>query len=94
MKDIRCHGLLPESVELFSPSQAGGFSGHQGAVSSVANQMKEKTGVLQHWRRWLPSWAEGVTKARLMPFSRQESLPMTHLLTQQGGHVTVEGFLA
>jgi hypothetical protein len=46
-KDLRLHGLLPESVEFLSPSQtggfSGGFSGHQGAVRSVANQMKEKT---------------------------------------------------
>jgi hypothetical protein len=46
MKDLRLHGLLPESLEFLSPSQAGGFSGHQGAVRSVANQMKEKNGVL------------------------------------------------
>ena len=48
--DLCLHGLLPESVEFLSPSQAGGFSGgfsgHQGTVHSVANQMKEKTGVL------------------------------------------------
>ena len=31
-------------VVFLSPSQAGGFSGHQGAVSSVANQMELKTG--------------------------------------------------
>ena len=37
-------GLLPESVVFLSPSQAGGFSGHQSAVSSVANQMELKTG--------------------------------------------------
>jgi hypothetical protein len=43
-KDLRWHGLLPESVEFLSPSQTGGVSGHQGAVRSVANQMKEKTG--------------------------------------------------
>ena len=46
MKDLRWHGLLPESVEFLSPSQAGGFSGPQSAVRSVTNQMKEKTGVL------------------------------------------------
>ena len=45
-QDLRQHGLLPESVEFLSPSQAGGFSGHQGTVCSVANQMKEKTGVM------------------------------------------------
>jgi hypothetical protein len=39
-KDLRLHGLLPESVEFLSPGQAGA----QGAVCSVANQMKEKTG--------------------------------------------------
>ena len=38
-KDLHLHGLLPESVEFLSPSQAG----YQGAVWSVANQMKEKT---------------------------------------------------
>ena len=43
-KDLRRYGLLPESVEFLSPSQAGGLSGRQGAVCSVANQMKEKTG--------------------------------------------------
>ena len=43
-KDLRLHGMLPESVEFLSPSQAGGFSGIQGAVRSVANQMKEETG--------------------------------------------------
>ncbi len=43
-KDLRRHGLLPESVEFLSPSQAGGFSGHQGAVRSVANQIKLKIG--------------------------------------------------
>ena len=47
-KDLRLHGLLPESVEFLSPSQVGGlsegFSGHQGAVRSVANQMELKTG--------------------------------------------------
>ena len=39
--------MLPESVEFLTPSQvggfAGGFSGHQGAVRSVTNQMKLKT---------------------------------------------------
>ena len=45
-KDLRLHGLLPESVEFLSPSQAGGFSGHQGTVRSIANQMKEKMGVM------------------------------------------------
>jgi hypothetical protein len=39
-KNLHLHGLLPESVEFLSPSQAG----YQGAVRSVANQMKEKTG--------------------------------------------------
>ncbi len=39
-KDRCLHGLLPASVEFLSPSQAG----YQGAVRSVANQMKEKTG--------------------------------------------------
>ena len=43
-KDLRLHGLLPESVEFLSPSQAG----HQGTVRSVANQLE------------FPSWAEGV----------------------------------
>jgi hypothetical protein len=43
-KDLRLHGLLPESVEFLSPSQAGGFSGIEGAVCSVANQMELKTG--------------------------------------------------
>ena len=43
-KDLRRYGLLPESVEFLSPSQAGGLSGRQGAVCSVADQMKEKTG--------------------------------------------------
>ena len=41
-KDLCLHGLLPESVEFLSPSQAG----NQGVVRSVANQMKEKTGVM------------------------------------------------
>ena len=41
-KDLRLHGLLPESVEFLSPSQAG----IQGTVRSIANQMKEKTGVM------------------------------------------------
>ena len=45
-QDLRQHGLLPESVEFLSPSQAGGFSGHQGTVRSIANQMKEKMGVM------------------------------------------------
>ena len=45
-QDLRQHGLLPESVEFLSPSQAGGFSGHQGKVCSVANQMNEKAGVM------------------------------------------------
>ena len=39
-KDLCRHGLLPESVEFLSPSQVG----HQDAVSSVANQIKLKTG--------------------------------------------------
>ena len=43
-KDLRLHGLLPESVEFLSPSQAGGFCGMQGAVHSVAMQMELKTG--------------------------------------------------
>ena len=43
-KDLCRHGLSPKSVEFLSPSQAGGFSGHQGTVSSVANQMELKTG--------------------------------------------------
>ncbi len=41
-KDLHLHGLLPESVEFLSPSQAS----NQGAVRSVANQMKEKIGVM------------------------------------------------
>jgi len=40
--DLCLHGLLPESVEFLSPSQAG----IQGTVRSIANQMKEKTGVM------------------------------------------------
>ena len=43
-QDVRQHGLLPESVEFLSPSQAGGFSGQQGAVRSVANQLYRKLG--------------------------------------------------
>ena len=39
MIEKKIQGLLPESVVFLSPSQAGGFSGHQGAVSSVANQI-------------------------------------------------------
>jgi hypothetical protein len=39
-KDLRQHGLLPESVEFLSPSQAG----YHGAVRSIAKQMKEKSG--------------------------------------------------
>ncbi len=37
---------MPESVEFLSTSQTGGFSGLGGVVRSIANQMKEKTGVL------------------------------------------------
>ena len=43
-KDLRRHGLLPESVVFLSPSQAGDFSGIQGSVRSVANQMESETG--------------------------------------------------
>jgi hypothetical protein len=43
-KDLCLHDMLPESVEFLSPSQAGGFSGNEGAVRSVANQMELKTG--------------------------------------------------
>ena len=43
-KDLRLHGLLPESVEFLSPSQAGGFCGMQGAIRCVAMQMELKTG--------------------------------------------------
>ena len=44
MIEKKIQGLLPESVVFLSPSQAGGFSGIQGAVCSVANQMELKTG--------------------------------------------------
>ena len=44
MKDLRRHGMLPDSIVFLSPSQARGFSGIQGAVCSVANQMELKTG--------------------------------------------------
>ena len=39
-KDLRLHGLLPESVEFLSPSEAG----HQGTVCSVTNQLELKIG--------------------------------------------------
>ena len=43
-KDLCRYGLMPKSVFFLSPSQAGGFSGHQGEVRSVANHMELKTG--------------------------------------------------
>jgi hypothetical protein len=45
-KDLRRHGLLPESVLFLSPSQAGGFSGIQGAVHSITMQMELK---IENW---------------------------------------------
>ncbi len=63
MIDKKIQGLLPESVVFLSPSQAGGFSGHQGAVSSVANQMELKTGEMPSFEAAASELAEGLSKA-------------------------------
>jgi hypothetical protein len=77
-----------EMPTLVAAASELGRRGNQGAVRSIANQMELKTGGCRHWRRRLPSWAEGVTKARLTPLSRQEWIPRMPLHFVEGTHTT------
>ena len=65
LKTVEMPTLVAAASEL-------GRRGNQGAVRSIANQMELKTGGCRHWRRRLPSWAEGVTKAHLTSLLQRE----------------------
>jgi hypothetical protein len=83
-KDLRLHGLLPESVEFLSPSQAGGFSGNEGAVRSVANQMKEKTGVMPTLKAAASELGRRLNQSSLETFSLRTGIALEEAAGEKG----------